>query len=165
MVLFLVLYVDDILLIGNDVTVLSTVKVWLNSQFQMKDLGEASHILGIKLTRDRKQRMLGLSQGVYIDTILARFGMQDSKKGFVPYRHGIHLSQDQCPKTPEEIERMRDVPYASAVGSLMYAMLCTRPDICYMVGLVSRFQSNPGMEHWIAVKHILKYLRRRREIC
>ena len=107
--------------------------------------------------------MLGLSQGVYIDTIVARFGMQDSKKGFVPYRHGIHLSQDQCPKTPEEIERMRDVPYASAVGSLMYAMLCTRPDICYMVCLVSRFQSNPGMEHWIAVKHILKYLRRTRD--
>ena len=100
MVLFLVLYADDILLIANDVTVLSTVKVWLNSQFQMKDLGEASHILGIKLTRDRKQRMLGLSQGVYIETILARFGMQDSKKGFVPYWHGIHLSQDQCPKTP-----------------------------------------------------------------
>ena len=92
MVMFLVLYVDDILLIGNDVTVLTTVKVWLNSQFQMKDLGEASHILGIKLTRDRKQRMLGLSQRVYIDTVLARFSMQDSKKGFVPYRHGIHLS-------------------------------------------------------------------------
>ena len=57
---------------------------------------------------------------------------------------------------------MRDVPYASVVGSLMYAMLCM-PDICYMVGLVRRFQSNPGMEHWIAVKHILKYLRRTRD--
>ena len=60
-VIFLVLYVDDILLIGNDVGVLSSVKVWLSSQFDMKDLGEASHILGIKLLRDRKQRMLGLS--------------------------------------------------------------------------------------------------------
>ena len=57
---------------------------------------------------------------------------------------------------------MRRVPYASAVGSLMYAMLCTRPDICYAVGIVSRYQSNPGKEHWIAVKHILKYLRRTR---
>ena len=57
---------------------------------------------------------------------------------------------------------MRRVPYASAVGSLMYAMLCTRPDICYAVGMVSRFQSNPGLDHWIAVKHILKYLRRTR---
>ncbi|XP_062105110.1 secreted RxLR effector protein 161-like [Humulus lupulus] len=58
---------------------------------------------------------------------------------------------------------MRKVPYASAVGSLMYAMLCTRPDICYAVGVVSRYQSNPGPEHWIAVKHILKYLRRTRD--
>ena len=58
---------------------------------------------------------------------------------------------------------MRRIPYASAVGSLMYAMLCTRPDICYAVGVVSRFQSNPGPEHWMAVKHILKYLRRTRD--
>ena len=53
---------------------------------------------------------------------------------------------------------MRQVPYASAVGSLMYAMLSTRPDICYVVGMVSRYQSNPGPKHWQAVKHILKYL-------
>ena len=58
---------------------------------------------------------------------------------------------------------MRRVPYASAVGSLMYAMLCTRPDICYAVRIVSRYQSNPGLDHWIAVKQILKYLRRTRD--
>ena len=58
---------------------------------------------------------------------------------------------------------MRYVPYVSVVRSLMYAMLCTRPDICYAVGVVSRFQSNPGLHHWIAVKHILKYLRRTRD--
>ena len=80
MVVFLVLYVDDILLIGNDVGTLSSVKVWLAAQFDMKDLGEASHILGIKLMRDRHKRMLGLSQASYIDEILARFSMQDSKK-------------------------------------------------------------------------------------
>ena len=67
LVVFLVLYVDDILLIGNDVGVLSSVKVWLSSQFDMKDLGKASHIFGIKLLQDRKQRMLGLSQATYID--------------------------------------------------------------------------------------------------
>ena len=58
---------------------------------------------------------------------------------------------------------MRQVPYASTVGSLMYAMLCTRPNICYSVGMVSRYQSNPGPKHWQAVKHILKYLRRMRD--
>ena len=66
-VVFVILYVDDILLIGNDVGTLSSVKVWLSNQFDMKDLGDASHILGIKLVRDRQKRMLGLSQASYID--------------------------------------------------------------------------------------------------
>ena len=81
----------------------------------------------------------------------------------MPTRHGIILTKKQCPSTPQEEEDMRHVPYALAVGSLMYAMLCTRPDICYAVEVVSRFQSNPGLNHWIAVKHILKYLRRTRD--
>ena len=159
---FLVLYVDDILLIDNDVGVLSSVKVRLSSQFDMKDLGEASHILRIKLPRDLKQRMLGFSLATYIDQILARFSMQDSKKGFLPFKHGITLSKDQYPQTPDEIEKMKAVPYASAVGSLMYAMLCTRPGICFVVGMVIRYQSNPRQEHWTTVKHIIKYLKRTR---
>ena len=137
-VVFLILYVDDILLIRNDVGVLSTVKVWLASNFDMKDLGKISYILGIKLLRDRKNKTIGLSQASYIDKVLTRFSMSASKKGFLPFRSGITLSQSQCPKTPKERNSMIGVPYASAVGSLMYAMLCTRPDICYAVGVVSR---------------------------
>ena len=77
--------------------------------------------------------------------------MQDFKKGFVPFRVGSSLSANQRPKTPAEIERMREIFYASVVESLIYAMLCTRPDICFAVGMVSRYQSDPGEEHWIAV--------------
>ena len=80
--------------------------------------------------------MLGLWAS-YIDEILARFSMQDSKKGFVPFRVGISLSANQHPKTLAEIERMRGIPYASTVGSLTYAMLCIRLDICFIVGIVS----------------------------
>ena len=112
---------------------------------------------------DRHKRMLGLSQATYIDQILARFNMQNFKKGFVPFTVGKSLSSNQRPKTQAEIERMRGIPYALAVESLMYAMLCTRPDICFAIGMVSRYQSNLGEEHWIAVKHILKYLRRKRD--
>ena len=107
--------------------------------------------------------MLGLSQASYIDEILTKYSMQDSKKGFVPFRVGKSLSSSQRPKTNAEIERMRGIPYASAMGSLMYAMLCTRPNIYFAVGMVSRYQSDPDEEHWIAVKHILKYLRRTRD--
>ena len=89
--------------------------------------------------------------------------MQDSKKCFLPFRHGITLSKDQCLKTPDEIEKMKAVPYAFAVGSLMYAMLCTRPVIYFAVGMVSRYQYNPGQEYWTTIKHIIKYLKRNRD--
>ena len=82
--------------------------------------------------------MLGLSQATYNDQVLTRFSMQDFKKGLVPSRLGISLSSNQHLKTQAEIERMREIPYASAVESLMYAMLYTRPDICFAVGMVSR---------------------------
>ena len=78
-----------------------------------------------------------MSQASYIDKMLIRYKMQNSKKELLPFRHGVHLSKEQSPKTPQEVEDMRHIPYASAVGSLMYAMLCTRPDICYAVGIVS----------------------------
>ena len=142
---------------------LSSVNGWLQKQLDMKDLGETNYILGIKLLRDWKNKVLALSQALYIDKILARFSMEDSKKGTLPFMHGDHLSKEQSPKTLEQKECMSRIPFASAVGSLMYAMLCTRPDICYAVGIVSRYQSDPGEEHWIAVKHIINYLRRTRD--
>ena len=129
----------------------------------MKDLGNASYVLGIQILRDRKNKLLALSQASYVDKVLARFSMQNSKKGLLPTRHGVTLSKKQCPQTPQEEEDMRRILYASAVGSLIYAMMCTKLDICYTVGVVSRFQSNPDPEHWVAVKHILKYLRRTRD--
>ena len=162
-VTFLVLYVDDILLIGNDVGVMSSIKVWLSSQFDMKDLGKANFILGIKLWRDRKNKMLSLSQAGYIDKVLERFNMQNSKKGLLLFRHGVPLFDEQRPKTQEEENMMRQISYASLVGSLMYAMFYTRPDICYSVGMVNQYQSNPGPKHWQIVKHILNYLRRTRD--
>ena len=161
--MFLVLYVDDILLIGNDVGVMSSVKVWLSSQFDMKDLGEANFILGIKLWQDLKNKMLGLSQAKYIDKVLEWFSMQNSKKGLLPFSHGVPLFDDQRPKIQEEENMMRQVPYALAVGSLMYAILCSRPNICYLVGMVIQYQSKPGPKHWQVVKHILKYLRRTKD--
>ncbi|KAL4013592.1 hypothetical protein IC575_025764 [Cucumis melo] len=132
-------------------------------QFQMKDLGNAQYVLGIQIVWNRKNKTLVMSQTSYIDNMLSRYKMQNSKKGLLPYRYEIHLSKEQCRKTPQEVEDMSNIPYASTVGSLMYAMLCTRPDICYSVGIVSRYQSNPRRDHWTTVKNILKYLRRTKD--
>jgi hypothetical protein len=78
---------------------------------------------------------------------LNRFNMQDSKKGFLLMSHDITLSKKQCPLEPDEQERMRVIPYASVIGSIMYAMLCTRPDVSYALSAMSRYQSNYGEAH------------------
>ena len=151
-IIFLVLYVDDIL-IENDVPILQSVKTWLSQKFFMKDLGEASYVFGIKIYRDRSKKMLGLSQSKYIDLVLKRFNMQESKRGYLPIGHDIQLSKKMSPKTPEERNRMSSIPYASTVGSIMYTMLCTRPDVAYALDIVSRFQTNPG-EDQIGRAHV-----------
>ncbi len=133
---FLILYVDDILLIGNDIDLLNSVKSYLNSKFSMKDLGEASYILGIKIYRDRSRRLIGLSQSTYLDKILKKFNMDGSKKGFLPMLQGKTLSKTQSPATAEEREMMDKIPYASAIGSIMYAMLCTRSDVAHAISLL-----------------------------
>ena len=89
--------------------------------------------------RDRSKRLLGLSQSTYIDKVLNRFAMQNSKKGFLPISHGVSLSKALCPSTKEERERMDKIPYASAIGSIMYAMICTRPDVSYALSMTSRY--------------------------
>ena len=91
----------------------------------MKDLGEAADILGIQIYRDRSRRIISLSQRTYIDKVLKRFSMENSKRGFLLMSHGIKLSKTQCPTSKEERERMSRIPYASAIGSIMYAILCT----------------------------------------
>ncbi|KAL4383655.1 hypothetical protein GQ457_15G018400 [Hibiscus cannabinus] len=161
---FLILYVDDILIIGNDTPTLQSIKTWLSSCFSKKDLGEATYILGVKIYRDRSRRLLGLSQSTYIDKVLKRFRMEESKRGFLPMRHGISLSKEMCPSTPQERQRMIQIPYASAIGSIMYAMICTRPDLSYALSMTSRYQANPSEDHWTAVKNILKYLRRTKDV-
>jgi hypothetical protein len=162
-VVFLVLDVDDILLIKNDIPMMEVVKSSLRKSFSMKDLGEATYILGIKIYIDGSKRLVGLSQDAYIYKILNWFNMQDSKKGFLSMSHGITLSKKQCPTDPDEQERMRAIPYALTIGSIMYAMICTHLDVSYALSAMSRCQSNYGEAHWTTVKNILKYLRRTKE--
>ncbi|KAK8690814.1 hypothetical protein V6N13_074340 [Hibiscus sabdariffa] len=90
--------------------------------------------------------------------------MEESKRGFLPMGHGISLLKEMCPSTPQERERMSQIPYASAIGSIMYAMICTRPDLSYALSMTSLYQANPGEGHWTAVKNILKYLRRTKDV-
>jgi len=134
------LYVDDILIASNDKSSLVEVKAWLSSKFDMKDMGEASYVLGVKIHRDRNKQLLGLSQKTYLRSVLKRFSMENCKPANVPIIKGTKLSEELCPTTLEEKRRMNGIPYASALGCLMYAMLFTRPDLSHAIGLLSRYQ-------------------------
>ncbi|KAA0046069.1 retrovirus-related pol polyprotein from transposon tnt 1-94 [Cucumis melo var. makuwa] len=141
------------------------------------------------ITLDQEQKICKLNHSIYglkqasqswnirFDTAIKSYGFDQIVDEPCVYKriinnsvaflvlHGVTLSKEQCPKTPQEVEEMRHIPYALVVGSLMYVMLCTRLDICYVAGVVSRYQSNPGLAHWTAVKTILKYLRSVKQGC
>jgi hypothetical protein len=156
--IYVVLYVDDMLLVGNNMDVIKEVKSQLSSKFDMKDLGASSFILGMEIKRYRANKKLWLNQRKCVEMILQRFNMHGSKPVKVLILIGVNLSADQCPKTQEEEEDLSHVPHASQVGSLMYAMVCTRPDIAHAVGVLSRYMSKPGKEHWTVIKMVFKYL-------
>ena len=149
---------DDILLASSDISLLLETKKFLSSKFDMKDLGEASFVLGIEIHRDREKGVLGLSQKTYIEKILKKYNMHKCSASPAPIVKGDRYGDFQCPKNEYELNQMRSVPYASAVGSLQYAQVCTRPDLAFVTGLLGRFQSNPGVEHWKLVKKVLRYL-------
>ena len=140
-------------------------KEHLSSEFEMKDLGAAKKILGMEIKRDRKSRLLFLSQQSYVEKVLQRFNMHDAKSVSTPVAPHFKLSALQCPSSDEDIEYMSRVPYSSAVGSLMYAMVCSRPDLSYAMSLVSRYMANPGKEHWKVVQWIFRYLRGTSNAC
>ena len=157
--IILLLYVDDMLVVGPNKDRIQELKAQLAREFDMKDLGPANKILGMQINRDRKDRKIWLSQKNYLRKVLRRFNMQDCKPISTPLPINCKLSSGMSPSSEAERMEMSRVPYASAVGSLMYAMICTRPDIAQAVGVVSRFMADPGREHWNVVKRILRYVK------
>ena len=89
---------------------------------------------------------------MYIDTIVKRFDMKNSKKGFIPMRHRVQMSKEHSCKTPEDRVVMEKISYASVIGSIMYDILCIRPNVTFVLNVTRRFQANPGERHREAVK-------------
>jgi hypothetical protein len=139
--------VDDILLVSSDVSLLLETNKFLFLNFDMKDLGEASYILGIKIHRDRKNGVLGLSQKAYCEKIQKKYNMHARNATPSPIVKGNSFGKFQCLNNQYGIDQMKAVPYASAVGSLQYAQVCTRPDLAFITGVLGRYQDNPGIEH------------------
>ena len=162
-VVLLILYVDDILLAGNDKQKLDEVKMKLSLAFKMKDLGEPENYLGMKIIRDKENKILMLKQTEYIEKILERFNMKDFKAQRTPMVTR-HVKKREL-KNEENLDRTDDsnhktkAPYREAIGSLLYLAGATRPDIAFAVNYLSRRQINATEDEWKEMKRIFRYLR------
>ncbi|CAM8891849.1 unnamed protein product [Rhodiola kirilowii] len=156
---YLLLYVDDMLIASDNMHLISELKQQLSSHFEMKDLGHAKKILGMSIVRDRGKGMLFLNQTDYLTKLVSKFDMADAKTVLIPLAQHFKLSVEQCPKNESETEYMNNIPYASVVGCLMYSMVCTRPDLAHSASVVSRYMAHPGKQHWYAIKWLFRYLK------
>ena len=160
---FLILYVDDILLATNDRGLMHEVKQFLSNHFDMKDMSDVSYVIGIKIFKERHNGILGLSLETYINRVLERFRLKDCSPSVAPIVKGNRFNLNQCPKNDFENEQMKNIPYASVVGNIMYVHVCTRLDISFVVSMLRRYKRNRGMDHWRAAKKVLRYLQGMKE--
>ncbi|MCO5576195.1 hypothetical protein L7F22_030003 [Adiantum nelumboides] len=157
--ILLILYVDDMLNAKKLKDEIKNLKKSLSTQFAMKDLGDANHFLGMHIKRDRQRGILELSQEKYVHKVLECFSMQGENTLSTPMQPCLKLSKDACPKSDVDKAKMAKMPYSLVVGSLMYAMVTTRSDIAFAVGVVSCYMANSCKKHWDVVKHLLRYLK------
>ena len=159
-IILIAMYVDDLLIAGNDRSIVNNIKDGLKHRFKM-DLGDASEFLGIQIYRDRVKRTSHISQSKHIDKILERFRITDSNAMSTP----MEITSSKPSSTDMYQEQLaHDVPYRQAIGSLMYLMVGTRPDICYAVGKLSQYRENPLKSHWSSVKRVLRYIKSTQQI-
>ena len=124
----------------------------------MKDMGESSYVIGIKIHRERPRGILGLSQETYINKFLERFNMKNCSPSVAPILKGDRFDLNQCPRNDFEWGHMKNIRYTSAIGSLIYAQVCTRPDIAFVIRVLGRYHSNPGIDDERATKKVMRYL-------
>jgi len=131
----------------------------LAQHFKLRDLGPTTFLLGIAVSQDCVAGRVELSQRQYVLDILERFGFSSCSPVVTPMIPSLRLSKADALSTDAERAEMANLPYANAVGALLYLAMATRPDIAYGVSVLCRFIANPGLAHWRAVKHVFRYLR------
>ncbi|KAI0991415.1 hypothetical protein K3495_g16772, partial [Podosphaera aphanis] len=152
----LLVYVDDIVASARKSKEIDWFSQILHNRFKTKPLGEIKKILGARITRDRQNRTLYLDQEEYITSILDKFGITHSKHRAkrIPASDYEHLR----PANPED-KRINITEYQQAIGSIMYAVIFTRPDIAFVLGRLSQFMSDPAEHHGQALKNLFRYLK------
>jgi len=157
-ILILPVHVDDCTLTRSSNKLITEYKTKLDDKFPLTDLGPIHWLLGIEVTCDHDAHTISLCQSSFIDTILARFSLADTKPYGMLMVPSASYSKHDSLSSPADVTRMRKVPYHEAIGSLMYVAIATRPDISFAVSCLSQFLENPGEAHWQVVKHVFRYL-------
>ena len=146
--IYLLLYIDDMLIASKRPMKIDKLKDHFSKTFEMKDLGNAKKILGMEIERDWKKGTVCLTQSQYLRKALTRFSLNNSTKLVVtPLASHFKLSASMCPSSDDDKRYMENILYTNVVGALMYAMVCTRPDLSHGVSIVSCYMHNPGKEH------------------
>jgi len=155
--IYLLLYVDDMLIASKSRSAIDKLKKDLSFEFEMKDLGEAKIVLGMEIERDRRSGKFSLTQKGYLQKVLQRFNINgDTKFVSTPLAPHLKLKVTMSSTITEERECMTHVLYANIVGSLIYAMVCTKSDLSQIVSMINRYMHDPGKGHWEQVKWVLR---------
>jgi hypothetical protein len=149
---FVLVYVDDLLIAVSTLETVECVKNKVLDKFEARDMGEAGLFLGMSIVRNRSRKLLWLNQGRYARDVVARFGMTEARAISAPMARETKSSRGNLGGQPT------DQPYAEVVGSLLYLMTFTRPDLAQSVGVLSRFVSDARKEHWEAAAKVLRYV-------
>ena len=158
-VMLVLVYVDDLIILSSNVETMGALKAKLEAEYEMTDLGELHYCLGVEFARDGRAKSITMSQAKYVEEVLKRFGMEDCKPIATPLDTKVKLEKLSMEEYDADASRMASVPYKSAVGSLMYAMVATRADLAFAISTVSQHMARPGWSHWMAVKRIMRYLK------
>jgi hypothetical protein len=150
MISVIAIYVDDLIIACKSSIEMKSIIAFLKRSFSIKELGNVQYCLGVKIERDRNKKQMFLSQRAYIEQLVEKFGLSDCKPCYTP----ASLDPLRKPDVPNQVS----YPYREAIGSLMYLMLCTRPDIANALGCVAKYCDGYDQSHWIAVKRIIRYL-------
>jgi Reverse transcriptase (RNA-dependent DNA polymerase) len=159
--LFVITYVDDCLIVGPSLLAINRLKTTISSVYEIEDRGEATLFLGIEIVRDRAKRLLWIHQKHYIQTAVTHFGLEDAKSVRIPLQPTL-LGQPSAegPSVPREKQKL----YQSIVGTAMYCLTQTRPDLAFALQWLSRQLQHPTLQHLSAAKGVLRYLKGSQDI-
>jgi hypothetical protein len=155
---------DDMAVAGTPLRAVEDFKRKLATHFAISDMGELQWFLGFEVKRDRAGKTISINQKAYMQAMANKFGVQDAKPVNLPALPGQILDKEQSPTTPSQQLLMRGIPYAEAIGHVLWPAMVSRPDVVFQVGILLQFVQNPGKAHWEALKRVVTYLNTTRDL-